>query len=429
MLLGSGRRPVVKTSLAAALLGVAAGAPAAQAQPGGATASSSAPSVDSVTCRGGCADPETVQPGGLVTLRGTDLDRAGAVVFLGGRGSKDDVLVPVSSRDARRLDVKVPAKARSGRVAAVTDAGSASAQGRGATIRIGRKSGALTTLSSPTPVLAPVRGLDGLDAGVATRKSGKVASGATVAYVSRAAAPVAVRLDVVRVVDGLSVFTDERTADPQAQQTVAWDGKAETGIALDGKYEVRLSTGPVAETPSEAPATANPLASGGAGLGGAAPQGAPPPPGSARVAAFTFASAVFPVQGTHNYGQSGARFGAGRSGHSHEGQDVMARCGTPVVAARGGVVAQSTYHSAAGNYVVIDDPVTGESHAYMHFREPAAVARGDTVGTGQQIGVVGSTGSSTACHLHFEIWTTPGWYRGGTPIDPLATLKRWGKLT
>jgi murein DD-endopeptidase MepM/ murein hydrolase activator NlpD len=48
-----------------------------------------------------------------------------------------------------------------------------------------------------------------------------------------------------------------------------------------------------------------------------------------------------------------------------------------------------------------------------------------TVRTGEPIGAVGSTGSSTACHLHFELWTAPGWYEGGSPIDPLALLRKW----
>ena len=56
----------------------------------------------------------------------------------------------------------------------------------------------------------------------------------------------------------------------------------------------------------------------------------------------------------------------------------------------------------------------------MHLREPASVDKGDRVYTNQQFGVVGTTGSSTACHLHFEMWTAPGWYDGGSPIDPLA---------
>lgn len=106
----------------------------------------------------------------------------------------------------------------------------------------------------------------------------------------------------------------------------------------------------------------------------------------------------------------------------------MAACGTPVVAARGGVVKQKASHAAAGNYVVISDAASGQDHGYMHFRAPAVVDRGDTVETGQLIGYAGDTGSASACHLHFEIWTAPGWYAGGRPIDPLATLKRWDKL-
>ena len=98
---------------------------------------------------------------------------------------------------------------------------------------------------------------------------------------------------------------------------------------------------------------------------------------------------------------------------------------TQLVAVRGGRVKVSAYHSAAGNYVVIDafnDPI---DHAYMHLARPASVDKGDRVYTNQQFGVVGTTGSSTACHLHFEMWGAPGWYTGGTPIDPLPSLKAW----
>ena len=61
-----------------------------------------------------------------------------------------------------------------------------------------------------------------------------------------------------------------------------------------------------------------------------------PPPGSTGVRTFTFVGTVFPVREPHTFGEGGARFGAGRAGHVHEGQDVMARCGTPLVAPRGG---------------------------------------------------------------------------------------------
>jgi murein DD-endopeptidase MepM/ murein hydrolase activator NlpD len=74
---------------------------------------------------------------------------------------------------------------------------------------------------------------------------------------------------------------------------------------------------------------------------------------------------------------------------------------------------------------VIDTFGSGVDHAYMHLASPSAYNEGDRVYTGDQIGVVGTTGSSTACHLHFEEWSAPGWYDGGQPFDPLADLRAW----
>lgn len=267
------------------------------------------------------------------------------------------------------------------------------------------------------PVLAPVRSIPQIAAGVTLRKvSRRAASAATLEYVSHGSAPLQVRVDVVRLADGLSVFTDERTVAPEISQKVRWNGRATAGLALDGRYEFRIAL-------SGAPHSSS--TSGTALAGGATPQAAAPPPGSATVAAFTFVGAIFPVRGAHDYGEGGASFGAGRSGHSHQGQDVMADCGTTLVAARGGLVVMRTYQALAGNYLVIQDSVTGESTMYAHLREPALVRRGQRVETGQPIGVVGDTGDASACHLHFELWTSPGWYRGGSPVDPLPALKRW----
>jgi murein DD-endopeptidase MepM/ murein hydrolase activator NlpD len=107
----------------------------------------------------------------------------------------------------------------------------------------------------------------------------------------------------------------------------------------------------------------------------------------------------------------------------------MARCGVPIVAARGGRVQYSGWDGAAGNYVVIDGRGTGFDMAYMHLLRPSPLKKGMLVRTGQPIGVVGSTGSSTACHLHFEMWGAPGWYEGGSPIDPLPYLLRWDRYS
>jgi murein DD-endopeptidase MepM/ murein hydrolase activator NlpD len=140
--------------------------------------------------------------------------------------------------------------------------------------------------------------------------------------------------------------------------------------------------------------------------------------------AFEFLRNEFPVRGPHGYGEFAARFGGGRG---HQGQDVFASCGTPLVAARGGTVKFKQYHARAGNYIVVDGQKTGIDYAYMHLRKPALVDAGDRVRTGQLIGYVGRTGDASACHLHFEMWKAPGWYDGGSPFDPLPSLMAWDK--
>jgi murein DD-endopeptidase MepM/ murein hydrolase activator NlpD len=87
------------------------------------------------------------------------------------------------------------------------------------------------------------------------------------------------------------------------------------------------------------------------------------------------------------------------------------------------------YHSAAGYYVVINAANTGVDHAYMHLAAPSAYDEGDRVRTGDQIGVVGQTGRAYGCHLHFEMWSAPGWYTGGRPFDPLSALRAWDKYS
>jgi murein DD-endopeptidase MepM/ murein hydrolase activator NlpD len=133
-------------------------------------------------------------------------------------------------------------------------------------------------------------------------------------------------------------------------------------------------------------------------------------------------SGIFPIRARHSYGDG---IGAGRG---HEGQDVFARCGARLVSALDGRVTHRTYHSRAGNYVVVK-AADGTSQAYMHMAAPAEVQVGDRVTAGQRIGEVGDTGRVSGCHLHFELWSAPGYYEGGSPIDPLPTLKRWDRTS
>ena len=190
----------------------------------------------------------------------------------------------------------------------------------------------------------------------------------------------------------------------ETPDSVRWDGAVGKGRpAPNGRYSFRIvpqNGGGAARRASSS--TAQPLSLG-----------------------FQLYAYAFPILGAHDYGGGAGRFGAARSGHTHEGQDVMAKCGTPLIAARGGRVQYSGYQGAAGNYLVIDGKGTAYDFGYMHLREPPPLKAGMTVRTGEPIGVVGDTGDATACHLHFEIWTPPGWYEGGSPIDPLPFLKQW----
>jgi murein DD-endopeptidase MepM/ murein hydrolase activator NlpD len=189
---------------------------------------------------------------------------------------------------------------------------------------------------------------------------------------------------------------------PDAANSIRWDGTTNEGRpARNGRYSFRI--GSQTEVPAARPAT----------------------PSTAPELGFDFYGYAFPILGAHEFSLGAGVFGAGRSGHTHQGQDTMAACGTPLVAARGGSVQYSGYQGAAGNYVVIDGKGTTYDFMYAHLAEPSPLQAGETVRTGQPIGIVGDSGDASGCHLHFEIWAAPGWYEGGSPIDPLPYLQKW----
>lgn len=89
----------------------------------------------------------------------------------------------------------------------------------------------------------------------------------------------------------------------------------------------------------------------------------------------------------------------------HAGDDYPFACGTPVYAAGDGTVIEANYNGVSGNHVYISHgTVNGVqlSTAYMHFTS-LTVSLGQKVKRGQQIGISGTTGRSTGCHLHFEV--------------------------
>ncbi|MEE8247373.1 MAG: M23 family metallopeptidase [Alphaproteobacteria bacterium] len=100
-------------------------------------------------------------------------------------------------------------------------------------------------------------------------------------------------------------------------------------------------------------------------------------------------------------GKVSSRYGW-RRGRKHEGIDIPARRGTPVLAAEGGRVIHSGKGLGAYGTVVIVKHSGHYTTVYAHNRRNL-VRKGEFVEKGQVIGEVGSTGNASGTHLHFEI--------------------------
>ena len=100
----------------------------------------------------------------------------------------------------------------------------------------------------------------------------------------------------------------------------------------------------------------------------------------------------------------------------HDGTDIAAACGTPLVAPYPGTVVTVDEHPALGLRVVIDHG-TIDGHTVrtgLNHLSAQQVRPGDQLTAGQVVGRVGSTGLSTGCHLHLMVWLD------GTVADPMA---------
>jgi murein DD-endopeptidase MepM/ murein hydrolase activator NlpD len=104
-------------------------------------------------------------------------------------------------------------------------------------------------------------------------------------------------------------------------------------------------------------------------------------------------------------------WGAPRAGHTHQGVDMMAAYGTPIVAIVSGTITYSGYHGSAGNWLILSG---NNGHAYYYMHNQQNIVTGGHVSVGQQIGTVGDTGNAAGTpHLHFEYH--PG---GGAAVNP-----------
>ena len=124
-----------------------------------------------------------------------------------------------------------------------------------------------------------------------------------------------------------------------------------------------------------------------------------PLPGDNRIACG-FGPRRRPVKGASSY---------------HQGVDIGAAFGAQIVASLAGTVRFAGYNSSAGNYIEIDHG-NGFRTRYLHCSK-LLVSKGDTVLQGQVIALVGSTGVSTAPHLHFSVVID------GVSVDPLFYVR------
>jgi murein DD-endopeptidase MepM/ murein hydrolase activator NlpD len=130
---------------------------------------------------------------------------------------------------------------------------------------------------------------------------------------------------------------------------------------------------------------------------------------------------VFPVYGKHTYGKT---FGAFRADTGfHEGVDIFAPAGTPVVAVCDGTLNRVGTLPISGNRLWVKCTKGADSFFYAHLSAFATDTRsGEKVTAGKVLGFVGSTGDAeqTPPHLHFEVHP-----HNGAAVDPYPFLKAW----
>jgi len=402
----SDRRKAFGATLAVAF-GALLGATSAEAAP--------EPVIEGFECTNVCPSAGGVVSGSKLKVRGSSLGDVTTIVFHGGTSGGDDTSVGVKPANDTTIRLTVPPEAATGPISAWIGSGAHSPPTGTLTVRKADDPEARPEPS--TPPEAPRQAEGSPDTGSAapqietSTNSKKLffgqRRGLVFTYRVKHREPVSVRIDLIRLSDRKIVRTwTPPPVAPNTTQSVTWSGGARRAMAREGRYAFRITA----------------VAKDGIKTSNSAPTRKSPD-------AFDLLGHIFPIRGRHDYGSSASRFGAARSGHSHQGQDMFAACGTQLVAARGGVVKYSQYHAAAGNYIVIDGDGTGVDYAYMHMIGPSPLRVGQRVSTGQPIGAVGQTGSASGCHLHFEMWSAPGWYDGGRPFDPLSSLKSWDAVS
>lgn len=126
-----------------------------------------------------------------------------------------------------------------------------------------------------------------------------------------------------------------------------------------------------------------------------------------------------PVQGVRSAALRDTWGGARSGGRRHEGIDIFAPRGTPVLSATEGIVSRVGTNNLGGKVVWVIGP-GGQRHYYAHLNDYASIQAGQRVQAGSVLGYVGNTGNArgTPPHLHYGIYTGKG------AINPYPLLRR-----
>lgn len=133
--------------------------------------------------------------------------------------------------------------------------------------------------------------------------------------------------------------------------------------------------------------------------------------------------APFPIGGPAHYSDDWGVFRHGPPPHSHQGTDIFAERGTPVLASGDGVLSRVTTTGRLGGTSLRLTTANGSFFYYAHLdRFAVGIANGHRVKTGDVLGFVGNTGNAvgTPPHVHYEIHP-----RGGAAMPPVPYLDRW----
>ena len=215
----------------------------------------------------------------------------------------------------------------------------------------------------------------------------------------------------------LAEVEKQRLADVAVQREL--ERQRQARLAQEAAVAKQLQASNAAAASSSNPSTASaPEPSGSQGSASNSPQAAASPsPAAAPVPpspppSNAGSGIVCPVAGPHAFADT---WGAPRSGgRTHEGVDMMAPSGTPLVAVESGYAEFKTTR-LGGNSVWVNGG-SGTRYFYAHLSAWEGSSR--NVSQGEVIGYVGATGNTTANHLHFEIH--PG---GGRAVNPYPYVR------